>query len=329
MSSEDREEVYILEKTDITPDEDDDYNYEEIKDSELDDDESLQKLGDSSEEDDLSDFEKLKAKTTQKKLERESMGGATGSQMGKTKHRQEIKPRVVKKDVVIDDYIRNYLSKFNMHKTLNIFQQEWNELAKKNVFNDNHLGKITDTENKNARMTDRIEKMKEELKQEKVKADKAKSTWEKLRKERDFHKTHQQRVQKEKGQISENIKKLLELQEQYDDKIKELTKKYEMTLKEKTLLKLDKEKLQKRAQNIKAKIKEREDEVAQAIEQSKARNAGKKKPKQIMKMKGRNTPYPKDDARPNPFLAQEYDEFSSKLSNQKIVKAHDKAIGGM
>jgi hypothetical protein len=39
-------------------------------------------------------------------------------------------------------------------------------------------------------MADKIQRMEVELKQAKIIADQAKSTWEKLRKERDFHKTH-------------------------------------------------------------------------------------------------------------------------------------------
>ena len=57
--------------------------------------------------------------------------------------------------------------------------------------------------------------------------------------------------------------------------------------------------------------------------------AGSNKPKQSMRVKGQKTAFPEDDARPNPFLAQEYDEFNAKCNNQKIVKAHDKAVGGM
>ena len=44
--------------------------------------------------------------------------------------------------------------------------------------------------NKNDRLRDKVEKMKGELAEAKVAAEQAKSTWEKLRKERDFHKTH-------------------------------------------------------------------------------------------------------------------------------------------
>lgn len=56
-----REEAYILEKMEITEDDDDDnFNYEEIKDS---DGELQEALGDSDDED-LNNFEALKAKTT-------------------------------------------------------------------------------------------------------------------------------------------------------------------------------------------------------------------------------------------------------------------------
>ena len=167
------------------------------------------------------------------------------------------------------------------------------------------------------------------MEKEEAKADKAKSTWEKLRKERDFHKTHKNRIEKEKVQISENIKKLQELQYQYEDKIQELNKKYEMTLKEKMLLKLKREKLRKQAAEARRKMREQEEEVAREIEESRARMAGSNKPKQSMRVKGQKTAFPEDDARPNPFLAQEYDEFNAKCNNQKIVKAHDKAVGGM
>jgi len=37
-------------------------------------------------------------------------------------YKAESKPKVLERDVVIDDFIRNFLSKFGMGKTLNIFQ---------------------------------------------------------------------------------------------------------------------------------------------------------------------------------------------------------------
>jgi len=55
--------------------------------------------------------------------------------------------------------------------------------------------------------------MKGELAEAQVVANEAKSTWELLRKERDFHKTHQDRVNGEKVTISTNIKKIKEMLE--------------------------------------------------------------------------------------------------------------------
>lgn len=105
-----REEAYILEKMEITDDDvEDDFKYEEIKDS---GDEQADR--DSDDDDDLNNFDALKAKTNFKMQSR-----ADGESM-KT-YKPEPKPRTVERDVVIDDFVRNFLQKFSMGKTLNIF----------------------------------------------------------------------------------------------------------------------------------------------------------------------------------------------------------------
>ena len=63
-------------------------------------------------------------------------------------------------------------------------------MQKKGTFHDNHIGLITDIENKNKRLRDKVEKQRRELGEAQIIANQAKSTWELLRKERDFHKTH-------------------------------------------------------------------------------------------------------------------------------------------
>jgi len=67
--------------------------------------------------------------------------------------------------------------------------------------------------------------MRGELAEAKIAAEQAKSTWEKLRKERDFHKTHQTRVNSEKVNINSNIKKIKDLHDQYEERIEEIKKK--------------------------------------------------------------------------------------------------------
>lgn len=55
------------------------------------------------------------------------MGGAVDMTSLKA-YKPEAKPKVLERDVVIDDFIRNFLQKFSMSKTLNIFHQECYEL---------------------------------------------------------------------------------------------------------------------------------------------------------------------------------------------------------
>ncbi len=117
-------------------------------------------------------------------------------------------------------------------------------------------------------MESKIERMTGELKQAKIVAENAKSTWEKLRKERDFHKHHQDRVNCEKVTITSTIKTVKEEQEEMQEQIEEMKKKHLVTVKEKALLKLEKDKLQRKAHELNAQIKENEMKVQRQIEQN-------------------------------------------------------------
>ena len=166
--------------------------------------------------------------------------------------------------------------------------------------------------------------MQGELKTASAIAEEAKSTWEKLRKERDYHKGHQNRVNDEKVTITTNIKKIKTMHEEYEEKIEEVKKKLLNTTKEKALLKLEKDKLQKKAADIQARIKADEDMVQQKIEAAhrKQRQALDQQAMDQSQIAGestlgkgtnKNTPFP-EDARPNPFLAQTYEALPGRMS---------------
>lgn len=110
-----KEEAYVLEKMEISEDEDDGFEYKVIKDS---DEEQLEDLAVESiaeDDDDLNDFNALKTKTEAKKM-------AAGATERGAKLVTDALPKTMSRDVVIDDFIRNFMQKFNMSKTLNIFQ---------------------------------------------------------------------------------------------------------------------------------------------------------------------------------------------------------------
>ena len=158
-------------------------------------------------------------------------------------------------------------------------------------------------------------------------ANQAKSTWELLRKERDFHKTHQDRVNGEKITISGNIRKIKEMLETYEDRIEEIKKKLQATVKEKALLKLEKEKIQKKVDFVSAEIKETEERAQKEFEDHQKRQAAAKN-RSASPVKGKLTPYPTDDARPNPWLSRTYDDVNPRMQAVKKIDAHKRGIGG-
>ena len=116
-----KEEAYVLEKMEISEDEDDGFEYKEIQDDEEEPIEDIAIDSVAEDDDDLNDFNALKTKTEAKKQAADQTG--RGAKMV-----HEAIPKTLSRDVVIDDFIRNFMQKFNMNKTLNIFQQEWHEL---------------------------------------------------------------------------------------------------------------------------------------------------------------------------------------------------------
>lgn len=131
-----QEEVYIIEKAEITEDEQEDLEYDDLlndPDLQQDDldinDEDLDKDSD----DDLNDFEALKKKLEVKAAKNATLGSKLGSEKTLGEDGQ-IKPAEVQRPVVIDDFIRNFLTKLTMQKTMNTFQQEWHDIQKKGGF---------------------------------------------------------------------------------------------------------------------------------------------------------------------------------------------------
>lgn len=135
-----QEEVYIIEKKEISEDEFEDEEFNQLQ-AEV---ENLDDLVNDEEDDDfdLNDFNTLKAKTEAKVTRRKEASLHQASLGASSKQFQQ--PKTTEKPVVIDDFIRNFLTQLQMNKTMNIFQHEWFELQKKGVFQDRGIGMITD-----------------------------------------------------------------------------------------------------------------------------------------------------------------------------------------
>ena len=84
-----------------------------------------------------------------------------------------------------DEFIRNFFIKFGMRRTLESFQQEWYELKAKSALQQD-MPALPQIYRRNAELSDELASLQEELDEARIIAEKARSTYDKLRKQRDF-----------------------------------------------------------------------------------------------------------------------------------------------
>ena len=106
-----------------------------------------------------------------------------------------------------DEFLRNFFIKYGMSQTLKSFQQEWFELKAKGELDLTQLPVIPEIFLKNAMLSDELNQLQQELDEANVTAEKARSTYDKLRRQRDFQKINHRRVQQEKQKLNSDIDK--------------------------------------------------------------------------------------------------------------------------
>lgn len=174
---------------------------------------------------------------------------------------------------------------------------------------------VPDVYLQNQEFAESVSKLRADVENYKSIAAKARATYDKLRKERDFNRMHHKRVVQEKNKLLGDIKKLKLLCDNHEPALKRLQSKYEITLKEKMLLKIEKDRLMLKVgedpKAIPASITNTEGNAG--IEETTSKIKGL-----AVKLK-ENTPDAADKCEP-----VAYDKF--KLISR--VKAHTLAISG-
>ena len=221
-----------------------------------------------------------------------------------------------------DDFVRNFLVRLGMTKTLETFQSEWYELKAKGKLKEEDVAPVPDVYLKNQSLREQVNTMRSELEKAYYDAEKAMSTWDKLRKEKDFHRMHHNRVQQEKQKLIADIDKLRKGNEQYEAKYKELAAKYEAAMKEKMLMKLERDRLKGRVDTL-------EKSLSQTGHESLPQDT-KKSLMEKSKMRKEETPWPSDN-RQNPYLAATGIEptHAESFMLTRTYKGHQLAISGL
>lgn len=241
MAADPESEKYYLEKEQLTIDSDDEFAYEEVP---VDEDFVVPDKPDYLEED--LDF----AVRTLRDVKEDE--GATARK--ESTH----KAQVTKHPEVVDDFVRNFLVRMGMERTLDCFQTEWYELQQRGFLNEEDVGVVPDIYTRNQTLDSEIKFLKGEVEKFKEAALKAKDVYVKLRKERDYHRMHHKRVVQEKNKLITDIKRLKRHYGQYEPTLQQLKKKYEVAMKEKMLSKLERDRAMGQVTGLQSTLKSME-----------------------------------------------------------------------
>ena len=88
-----------------------------------------------------------------------------------------------------------------MERTLDSFNTEWYEKQAKGQLQEEDVGVVPDIYLRNLDLDEQVKTLQIEVAKMRDVAAKAQGTWDKFRKERDFHRMHHKRVVQEKGKL--------------------------------------------------------------------------------------------------------------------------------
>lgn len=225
---------FYLEKELLLGDDDSEFNYEEVP---LDEEWIRDDI-----EEDLDKAVRTLTEATQDALAAERRGGLPKSNVT---HRPE----------VVDDFVRNFLVKMGMERTLDCFQTEWYERQQKGKLHTEDIGVVPDIYSRNHQLDQELKHLRSELERFKMAAMKAKENYVKLRKERDYHRMHHKRVVQEKNKLINDLKRLKNHYATYEPTLRQLKQKYETAMKEKMLTKLERDRAVGQVQGLQSTLK--------------------------------------------------------------------------
>eukprot|EP00474_Spongospora_subterranea_P005450 CRZ05908.1 hypothetical protein [Spongospora subterranea] len=155
---------------------------------------------------------------------------------------------------VVDDFFRNFLLHNQFHATLTTFQDEYYERQQKNPGKTIDIGLIPDVYRENQYLGKQLDQSRQDLEKAKQQAHLARSTWDKLKKERDFHRLHHRRVVQEKNKLANDMKRLRKHYSSFEPTIKLLKDKYENIMKEKMMMKIERDRLLAQIETLKIQV---------------------------------------------------------------------------
>jgi len=238
QANQNEDGLKVLERIEFSDDEDEEFKYEEVdenEDMDADDDDELA--------DALASLQ-VKHKSNEELVNMNPSNAIT-----------QVRPSVV------DDFIRNFLIKAGLKRSLESFNTEWYEMQSKGKLSPELTTAVPDIYLRNEELQHETRILREQVDKMRVVAARAESTWDKFRKERDFHRMHHKRVVQEKNKLVDDLRRLRNHLRSYEPTIEELKKRHESAMKEKMMVKLERDRL-------KSRVKVLDEQVCLSLSQS-------------------------------------------------------------
>ncbi|KAG9390198.1 WD domain G-beta repeat [Carpediemonas membranifera] len=155
--------------------------------------------------------------------------------------------KMERKPETIDDFIRNFLSRNNMARTLELFQKEW-------YFSQDSHGTVEhaplqdesslrDVYAQNKALEKRITAMTKEMDRLKKDVREAARTYTALDRDKDAYSSNRSAVDQENRKLTSDMKKLETHLARYEPAVKEMKKRYVTAMKEKSVTKLERDRI--------------------------------------------------------------------------------------
>ena len=103
---------------------------------------------------------------------------------------------------------------------------------------------------RNQELSDSLKDLQDELDEARIIAEKARYTYDKLRKQRDYQKINHRRVQQEKAKLNSDANRNWTTKQKFEAQFEVYSNKYESAMKEKMLVKLEKDRLVAKVENL-------------------------------------------------------------------------------
>jgi regulator of replication initiation timing len=230
---------------------------------------------------------------------------------------------------VVDDFVRNFLIKAGMSRSLECFNTEWYELKSKGKLPAELSSAVPDIYLRNEELDLNTRNLREQVEKMRQVANKAQQTWDKFRKERDFHRMHHKRVAQEKNKLLNDIKRLRTHLRSYEPMLQELKRKHEVAMKEKMLISLERDRLRLKVRNLEetAQSQPMPQQPQTNDERGKALSPTLKSARTATRSVRKMALIPVDDPSANPFLDLEFDPAPlDKFKERKAFRGHINSV---